>query len=135
LAGILAIIAGVLFILSGYEADTRIYSFVESLFREHADSEISEIVIIPLHIVVLVAQLGGIAVIVGGVLFLKSRITAGKVLVFIGTGYGILMIILSVILGLSSEGPEFLGSYVVWLTGTASGLGILCSLIARAVAK
>lgn len=72
-------------------------------------------------------------------MFFKNRITSGKFLVMIGTGQGIITIILSLVLGFASsssppEGANFLSNYVLWFTGTAAGVGIICSIISRTMA-
>lgn len=134
LAGILAIASGLLFLVSGYHPSTAIYDMVATGLKEYAGREIWQAAVVPIGLLALVAQLGGIVVIIGGVLFLKNRITSGKLLVMIGTGQGILTIILSLALGLASKGPSFLGSYVLWFTGTAAGIGIVLSIISRMAA-
>ncbi|AIF82836.1 hypothetical protein NTE_00758 [Candidatus Nitrososphaera evergladensis SR1] len=134
LAGMLAIASGVLFLASGYHPSTAIYDLVAAGLKEYTAKDVWQVAIVPLGLLALVAQLGGIVVIIGGVLFFKNRITTGKFFVMIGTGQGILTIILSLILGLASEGSGFLGNYVLWFTGTAAGIGIICSIISRTIA-
>ncbi|MEO9362464.1 MAG: hypothetical protein ABI348_01065 [Nitrososphaera sp.] len=134
LAGILAVASGLLFLVSGYHPSTVIYDLVVAGLKEYTTKDVWQVAIVPVGILALVAQLGGIVVIIGGVLFFKDRITSGKFLVMIGTGQGILTIILSLVLGLASEGTNFLSSYVLWFTGTAAGIGIICSIISRTVA-
>lgn len=134
LAGTLAIVSGVLFLVSGYHPSTAVYDLIVAGLKEYAAKDVWQVAIVPIGILAFIAQLGGIVVIVGGVLFLKNRITSGKFLVMIGTGQGILTIILSLVLGLASEGTNFLSNYVLWFTGTAAGIGIICSIISRTVA-
>lgn len=134
LDGILAIAAGLLFLASGYHPSTVIYDLVVAGLKEYTAKDVWQVAIVPVGLLALVAQLGGIVVIIGGVLFFKNRITSGKFLVMIGTGQGILTIILSLTLGLASEGASFLSNYVLWFTGTAAGIGIICSIISRTMA-
>jgi hypothetical protein len=134
LAGTLAIVSGVLFLVSGYHPSTAVYDLIVAGLKEYTAKDVWQVAIVPIGILAFIAQLGGIVVIVGGVLFLKNRITSGKFLVMIGTGQGILTIILSLVLGLASEGTNFLSNYVLWFTGTAAGIGIICSIISRTVA-
>lgn len=71
----------------------------------------------------------------GGLLFMKNRVTSGKILVMIGAGHGIISIILSLALGTMSEGAAFANRYVVWLISSATGVGIVCSMVAQHIAK
>lgn len=134
LAGILAVASGLLFLVSSYHPSTVIYDLVVAGLKEYTARGVWQVAIVPVGLLALVAQLGGIVVIIGGVLFFKNRITSGKFLVMIGTGQGILTIILSLALGLASEGTSFLSNYVLWFTGTAAGIGIICSIISRTMA-
>jgi hypothetical protein len=134
LAGILAIASGLLFLISGYHPSSAIYDLIASSLKEHTAKDVWQVAIVPLGLLALLAQLGGITVMIGGVLFLKNRITSGKFLVMIGTGQGILTIILTMALGLASQGVAFLSTYVLWFAGTAAGIGIVCSIISRTIA-
>ncbi len=134
LAGILAMAAGLLFLASGYHPSTAMYDLVAAGLKEYTTKDVWQAAVVPIGLLALVAQLGGIVVIIGGVLFFKNRITSGKFLVMIGTGQGVLTIILSLVLGLASEGTGFLTSYLLWFTGTATGIGIILSIISRTVA-
>jgi hypothetical protein len=60
------------------------------------------VVIIPIGILVIISQLGGITVLVGAGLFAANRVNLGKLLVGIGTGQGLFTIALRVIYDRSS---------------------------------
>jgi hypothetical protein len=57
------------------------------------------------------------------------------VLVIIGTGQGIITVVLSLILGLVGQGLSYANSYFIWLASSATGLGIVFSIVARYVAR
>jgi hypothetical protein len=73
IAAALALISAVLFIASGYRANIGIYRAIESAIQHYTTKEVWQVAIIPLDILVLIAQLGGFAVLAGAFLFLKNH--------------------------------------------------------------
>jgi hypothetical protein len=134
-AAILAFLSGTLFILSGYQANVDIYKIVQEELRTHTARDFWQIEAIPFTILAVIAQIGGLVVVSGAILFVKNRITSGKVLVMLGTGQGIITILFTLILGLVEGGFDYVSNYVVSLTSSAIGIGILFSIVARSIAK
>jgi hypothetical protein len=60
-------------IASGYGANVGIYRAIESAIPHYTTKEVWQVAIIPLDILVLIAQLGGFAVLAGAFLFLKNH--------------------------------------------------------------
>jgi len=83
----------------------------------------------------LLSQLGGLTVLVGTGLFAANSINAGKFLVMVGTGQGLVTILINIALEFSSGTWAIDNNYVTWLTSTATGLGILFAAIAPYVTK
>ena len=134
-AATFGIISAVLFIVSGYNSNIGIYRAIESGLQQYTAKEIWQIAIIPVNILGLVAQVGGFAVMAGALLFLKSHITSGKLLVMVGTGQGIITIAVGLIIELLQGGIVYANNYVLWLATSAVGLGIVFSIVARSIAK
>lgn len=134
-AGAFGIISAVLFIVSGYNSNIGIYRSIESGLQQYTAKEIWQVAIIPVNILGLVAQLGGIAVLAGALLFLKSHITSGKLLVMIGTGQGIITIVVGLLIESLQGGIVYANNYVLWLATSAIGLGIIFSIVASNIAK
>jgi hypothetical protein len=134
-AGGLGIASAILFIISGYSVNLGIYHAAESGLQENTSEEVWQVAVIPINILALVAQLGGLAVLAGALLFLKNHITAGKILVIIGTGQGIITIIVALVIEMMQGGIVDAGNYVLWLATSATGIGILFSIVARSIAK
>lgn len=134
-AGALGIISAVLFIASGYNSNIGIYRAIESGLQQYTAREIWQVAIIPVNLLGLVAQAGGFAVLAGALLFLKNHITSGKFLVLIGTGQGIITIVVGLIIESLQGGIVYANNYVVWLATSAVGLGIVFSIVARSIAK
>jgi hypothetical protein len=134
-AAALAFVSGILFILSGYSVNLGIYRAIESGLQQYSAPEIWEFAVIPVNILGLIAQLGGIAVLVGAILFFKNHISTGKLLVMIGTGQGVITMVAGVAIELLQGGILSANNYVLWLATSAVGLGIIFSIVARSVAK
>jgi len=134
-AGGLGIASAILFIVSGYSVNLGIYRAVESGLQQNTSQEVWQVAVIPINILALVAQLGGLAVLAGALLFLKNHITSGKILVIIGTGQGIITIVVALVVEMMQGGVVDAGNYVLWLATSAAGIGILFSIVARSIAK
>jgi hypothetical protein len=140
IAAALALVSAVLFIASGYRANVGIYRAIESGIQHYTAKEVWQVAIIPIDILALIAQLGGFAVLAGAFLFLKNHITTGKFLMIVGTGQSVITIVATLILELISKGgggesAAYASNYILWLATSATGLGILFSIIATNVAK
>jgi hypothetical protein len=73
---------------------------------------------------------------IGAGLFVANRVNIGKLLVMIGTGQGLLTIGLHILLEIQSG--RILSSennYIIWLTSSATGLGILFAIISQSLSK
>ncbi|HEY5631753.1 MAG TPA: hypothetical protein VIR31_06470 [Nitrososphaeraceae archaeon] len=135
LAGTIAFISGLLFLLSGYKANIAIYHLIENEARIHAAGELLIFILFPIGILALLSQLGGITVIMGAGLFVASRVNIGKFLVIIGTGQGLFSIGLRIISEIWSGNSLLANNYITWLTTSAAGLGVLFAIISQSVSK
>jgi hypothetical protein len=83
-----------------------------------------------------IASLGGVAVIVGGIMVLGDRVTSGKLFIGLGAGVGILGIILGLATGLAQGWGLVASALAVFATGQTIGwIGIFLSIFARFAAK
>ncbi len=135
LAGAIAFISGILFLLSGYEANIMIYHLIENEVRIHAAGQFLIFILFPIGILALLGQLGGITVIMGAGLFVANRVNIGKFLVAVGTGQGLFTIALRVISEIWSGQSLLANNYVIWLTSSAAGLGIVFAVISQSISK
>ncbi|HEX9678709.1 hypothetical protein [Nitrososphaera sp.] len=131
----MALVSAILFIISGYSVNLGIYRAIESGLQQYTAREVWQVAIIPVNILGLIAQLGGFAVLAGAILFLKNHITGGKLLVMIGTGQGIITILVGLTIELMQGGIVDANNYVLWLATSATGVGIVFSIVARRIAK
>jgi hypothetical protein len=139
IAAAIAFVSGILFISSGYKANIAIYYLIENqIIAIDGLRDFWQYLITPIGVLALLAQLGGITVLLGAGFFAANRVNIGKFLVIIGTGQGLFTIairILTEFLTNQSEFSVFFNNYVTWLTSSAVGLGILFAVLSQSVSK
>ena len=67
----------------------------------------------------------------GAALFAANRVNIGKFLVGIGTGQGLFTIALRILSEVWSGHSLLANNYVIWLTSSAAGLGILFAVLSQ----
>jgi hypothetical protein len=136
LAAGVAFVSGILFLISGYKANLAIYHLIQNEIVVYTAKEFLMFVLIPVGVLALLSQLGGITVLIGAGLFAANRINLGKFLVAVGTGQGLLTVLLRILSGLwSGSGSPIDNNYISWLTSSASGLGVLFAVISQTLSK
>jgi hypothetical protein len=136
LAAASAFVSGTLFFISGYHANLEIYHIIGDQIAMHTPKELWTFILAPVGILAFMAQLGGIAVLMGAALFVVNRVNIGKFLVMIGTGQGIITISVRILFDLLSGNLFALeNNYITWLTSSAVGFGILFALISESISK
>jgi hypothetical protein len=136
LAACIAFVSAILFLASGYKANIEIYDLIAAeVLSIESLRQLWNLVIIPIGVLAILSQLGGITVMMGAGLFAANRVNMGKLLVMVGTGQGLITIAIRVIVELWSGELWSVNNYVTWLTSTATGLGILFAVIAPTIAK
>jgi hypothetical protein len=137
LAAGIAFISGILFLISGYTANLAIYDLVAEQVRLYTGQEVWQYVVVPIGFLAFMSQLGGFAVLIGAGLFAANRVNWAKFLVMLGTGQGLVSIILHIILGLfSSSGWNNIdNNYIIWLGTSLTGLGTLFAIASQSVSK
>jgi hypothetical protein len=138
LAAGLAFVSGILLLLSGYKATLVIYQIITQEIILHTTQEFWMVLLFPLRILAIVSQLGGITVLIGAALFAVNRVNLGKFFLLIGTGQGIFTVVFHILSEISSSSSgtlTFGNHYVMWLTSSAAGLGILFAIMAQSISK
>jgi hypothetical protein len=137
LAAGIAFISGILFLLSGYKANLAVYDLIGEQIRLHTAREVWQYAVLPIGFFAFLSQLGGFTVLIGAGLFAANRVNWGKFLVMLGTGQGLLSILLYIISRLFSSGGwnNLDNNYVTWLVTSATGLGILFAIVSQSVSK
>ena len=137
LAAGIAFISGILFLISGYQANLAIYDLIGEQVRLYGGQEVWKYAVAPIGFLAFFSQLGGFAVLMGAGLFAANRVNWAKLLVMLGTGQGIVSILFHIILGLSysSEWNNLDNSYIIWLGTSLTGLGTLFARASQSVSK
>ena len=115
----LAGVAGVLLILSGYtgvRSVDRFFTLLEDLFGPRA------FLIVLAYLFLGIASFGGFAVLFGGYLFWKDRVRLGRIVILIGSGAGFFTLLLFVLVNLRREEFSFLGSVLPAILGVTAGV-------------
>jgi hypothetical protein len=138
LAAGIAFVSGVLLLLSGYKATLEIYSLITEEIILHTSQQFWVFFLVPLRILAVLSQLGGITVLIGAALFVANRVNIAKFSLSFGTGQGLFTIAFHILseITLSSSGRLTFGNhYVVWLTSSMAGMGILFAVMAQSLSK
>jgi hypothetical protein len=126
MAMIVAIIAGILLIISGISGMATWETIKSYVINNVTDNEIVQIVF---AILIFIASLGGLSVIIGGLLIGKNKFGLGKLFITLGAGLGIIGLIFSIIVAFTEDSLT-LGSFF-----SIGMLGLILSIVARMLAK
>jgi hypothetical protein len=123
---LLAIIAGMLLIISGISGVTTWKTIQEFVTSFIIQNKIIEIIF---NILVLFASLGGISVILGGLLIYKNKIRTGKFLISLGAGIGIIGLIVAIVIAIVK------GNFVIGSFFSIGTIGLILSIVVRMKVK
>jgi hypothetical protein len=131
-AFVIAVIAGLLLLLTGFQGPVGLYRvIVELLPNLTQNPQILAAADQIAAFLILIALAGGLAVIAGGTLILFNNVTIGKFVIAIGTGAGIIWLVLLLVTLLTT-----LQVAIVIEQYTPFGwIGLILSFIARIFAK
>jgi len=130
-AAIIAVIGGILLLIGGSTGMAGFLRELSNIVQDLMGGENQAVATI-FWILIIIATLGGLAVIIGGLLIYKNHIIIGKILITLGAGMGIIGLIISLISALA-QGETI--QFFSWLTTSFLGVGIILTLVARFMAK
>jgi hypothetical protein len=134
-AFLLALVAGFLMILAGLTGSIGILGMAFSELQLHFPAYADAIGLV-LLILTVIASLGGVAVILGGFLVWRDRLTTGKLLIGLGAGIGLITLVVGLASGLAQGWGLEASFMAVFATGQVIGwVGLFLSLFARMVAR
>jgi hypothetical protein len=133
---VLCLIGGILLIASHFAGGISTILFVGSFLHSIAAlAPYLPIIDIFLFILLIIAWLGGIAIIIGGVLLTTSHVRLGKFIIAIAAGFGMISFILVIISVILVYGWAAL-LFLTWLIiNTPWALGLVLTVVARHMAK
>jgi len=94
-AGVLAFIAGVLFLIVGWTGARGVDHFFDLLVELFGPNPVFRVLA---YVLISAASLGGVAVLAGAFLMYYDRVRTGRILVLLGAGAGIVSLILFLVL-------------------------------------
>jgi uncharacterized membrane protein YuzA (DUF378 family) len=118
-AALLAVVAGILLIVSGYtgvRSVDRFFTLLEDLFGNRP------FLVVLAYVFIGIASLGGFAVLFGGYLIWRDRVRLGRVIILIGSGAGFFTLLLFVLVNLRREEFSLLASVLPAILGVAVGI-------------
>jgi FtsH-binding integral membrane protein len=125
-AVILAVVAGILLILSGGNG-VETWESIRNFVTAHImDNGIFQSVFV---VVLFLASLGGVVVIAGGVFIGQEKIRAGKFLISLGTGVGLIGLLSSIVVAYVEQDLH-VGSFL-----SVGAVGVILSIAARVIVK
>ncbi len=98
LAGILAVIGGILMLLSGYTSRGFLYQalgYAEPHISDFLNGTVADAAILVIIVLELLIALGGLTVLVGGLIIMAHHSSTGRVLIYLGGGAGFLGLLIS----------------------------------------
>lgn len=131
-AFVLAVVAGVLLLISGIHGPTETYELIiDNLPLFIQDQQILQIANMVALILITISLAGGLAVIAGGILILANRVGLGRLLIGLGAGIGIpWLIMLAITLISTGQVASVLAEY-----SSTGWVGLILAFIAGAIAK
>ncbi|MFX0097061.1 MAG: hypothetical protein ACFE7E_04810 [Candidatus Hodarchaeota archaeon] len=131
---ILATIAGILLIVSRTSGGLGFYGTILSYIAVQFGGEVALVVSYLLWALSIIASLGGFAVIIGGFLIHRGRVTTGRFIISIGAGMGIIGLLVE-IGSAALQGWTSLVGLLFAMTQSLSWIGIILSIVASLLAK
>ena len=121
----IAMIAGILLILSGTTGVASLVKIEEIVFR-YADIWLISFIF---PFLLFIASLGGFTIMFGGYLILREQIRTGKFVISLGAGFGIISLLSNIFVAIIT-----LHFPIEWFLSFAT-IGLILSLVARRMAK
>ena len=121
-----AVVAGILLLVSGMSGAAAWADLGDFVKENVSDNEAVHYLF---AILILIASMGGIAVIIGGLLIYRNATGTGKFLIGLGAGMGLLGFIISVAVAASQ------GTVSVWMFGGLGAFGVFLAVVAQMMAK
>ena len=123
----LAISAGILLIITGITGVPLMEKIKELVNTYISNDPNLGLVFV---VLILIASLGGILVMAGGGLLYKDKVTPGKILITLGTGAGLIGLIVSIVMWIyEMSAPSLSIPFILGL------VGVILSIAARLKAK
>lgn len=131
---VLATIAGIILIVSRTTGSLGFYETILNYIAAQFGGEVAIVISYVLWALSIIASLGGIAVIIGGILIHRGRVTTGRFIISIGAGMGIIGLLVE-IGSAALQGWTSLVGLIFAMTQSLSWIGIILSIVASLIAR
>ena len=126
LASRLAIISGIILIITG-TSGLATWNKIQNFITSHIIS--NDIIKIIFFFFTIFASFGGLTVIIGGSMLTGKNPSFGKLLIWLGSGAGIIGLIISIFIGLFTKNADFIFSF------SFVTIGVLLAITSQIIAK
>ncbi|MFX1351239.1 MAG: hypothetical protein ACFFA1_03360 [Promethearchaeota archaeon] len=131
---VLATIAGIILIVSRTTGSLGFYETILNYIAAQFGGEVAIVISYVLWALSIIASLGGFAVIIGGILIHRGRVTTGRFIISIGAGMGIIGLLVE-IGSAALQGWTSLVGLIFAMTQSLSWIGIILSIVASLIAR
>ncbi len=134
IAALLAYLGGSLLIISGATGSTGIVGTIIDYLIENLGGASADLLSLILQALNIIADLGGISVIIGGALIIKKRTRIGKFVIGIGAGMGLLGFLIILASSLLHGWINAI-NLIIMISQSIGWIGIILSITATRIAK
>lgn len=131
---VLATIAGIILIVSRTTGSLGFYETILNYIAAQFGGEVAIVISYVLWALSIIASLGGFAVIIGGILIHRGRVTTGRFIISIGAGMGIIGLLVE-IGSAALQGWTSLVGLIFAMTQSLSWIGVILSIVASLIAR
>ena len=130
-AFIFCLLGGILLILVSATGSIGFFEYLALLSIVPELAEVYWMIEILLYILSAIAALGGIAVVIGSILLLKSRESTGKFVIGIAVGMSLIGLIIQLITLVWTSGIEAATNFLILASQSMGWIGIFLTIIGR----
>jgi hypothetical protein len=133
-AVILAFVGGALLIIAGVTGSVGIVGKAIEYLINHLEGPTADVLSIVLQALNFIADLGGVAVIFGGVLIHKEKRRVAKFIIGIGSGMGLIGFTITIVSALF-HGWAYTLQFLLIMSQSIGWIGVILSIAATILAK
>ena len=134
LAAVLAFVAGALLIVSGSTGSTGVAGKALKFLIDNLGGPTGDLLLMVLQALNFIADLGGLSVIIGGALIYVKRKRAGKFIIGIGAGMGLISFI-TILISVFLRGWAHVITFLLLIPHSLGWMGVILSIVAILLAR
>lgn len=134
IAALLACIGGTMLIIAGATGSTGIIGTIIEYMIQHLGGSTANLLELILHTLNFIADLGGAAVIIGGILILKQKTRIGKFTIGLGAGMGVTGFLITLVSSILHGWINTI-NFILIMSQSIAWIGIILSISAIIITK